>query len=179
MHMKEVVVGVVCGKETSSYSSLFSLLTFSTLFPLYVCIQSVIFLFFLLFLVSFISNIKLIGLDTRETKLHLEYCEEPYIGKKTDRMLATIVFDKKFTVKKQKQIIVKFNELLNEYRNKYVQNDNNCQMVQCHPNAEVSDTRNDAQSSKARKTKNSPHTLILTPVSLNLHKIYPIPCILN
>lgn len=68
---------------------------------------------------GFVSNIKLIGLDTRDAKIRLEYNEVPYVGKNTDRMFATLVFENKITIKKQKEIILRFNELLTHYRHKY------------------------------------------------------------
>jgi len=69
-----------------------------------------------------ISHIRLHGLDTRDTKIHLEYNEEPYVGKQTDRMFATLIFcgfNRKITIKEQKKIIDDFNKLLNSYRDKY------------------------------------------------------------
>lgn len=76
-----------------------------------------------------LTNIKLIGLDTGslDNKIRLEYNEESFYGKGTDRIFATIIVkpnDKKNKViieniKIQKQIIIDFNNYLNEMREKY------------------------------------------------------------
>jgi len=56
------------------------------------------------------------GSDGGEIKL---FIGEHYYGKSTDRNLATIIFDKQYSKKEQKQICSLFNSKLDDFRNKY------------------------------------------------------------
>lgn len=68
---------------------------------------------------KYITKIKLYALDTRTEPIRLEYCEVPYIGKPTDRVYATLISDEEISIDIQKKIIDKFNQELNEFREKF------------------------------------------------------------
>ena len=59
------------------------------------------------------------AIDRRDDLISLSYNEEPYYGKKTDRVFATISFNTHLTKQHQLDIIKLFNEKLNYYRDKY------------------------------------------------------------
>lgn len=67
------------------------------------------------------TNIYLYAIDTgtQDGKIRLEYNEDHYAGKNTDRAFATITLDCKISNKSQKFIINEFNKILDEYRNKF------------------------------------------------------------
>lgn len=67
---------------------------------------------------DYITNIKLIGLDTREEPFHLEYNEEIYYGKASDRIYATLTCKKFLTSAQQKRLIDDANEWLMSVRKK-------------------------------------------------------------
>jgi hypothetical protein len=68
---------------------------------------------------KYITKIKLYALDTRSEQIRLEYCETPYVGKPTDRVYATFISDEEISIECQKKIIEKFNQELNEFREKF------------------------------------------------------------
>ena len=68
---------------------------------------------------DFITNIKLYAIDTRNDRIRVEYCEEPYYGKQSDRTYATLTCKKELTIEKQKQLIQHFNQELENFRIKY------------------------------------------------------------
>lgn len=65
---------------------------------------------------TFITNIRLYGLDTRTTKAHLEICDEPYFGKSTDRVNATITSKLKLTPNEEKRLVESFNQGVEKLR---------------------------------------------------------------
>lgn len=65
------------------------------------------------------TNIYLYAADTKDKRIRLEYKEEPYYGKNTDRMFATLDCEKQLTEQEQKQLIQKTNEWLTNFREKY------------------------------------------------------------
>lgn len=66
------------------------------------------------------SNIFLRAVDTggESGKISLSI-KEPFFGKKTDRVFATIVFGINLSKEEQEKIVEKFNERISHYRNKY------------------------------------------------------------
>ena len=64
---------------------------------------------------KFITNIKLYGLDTRDSRIHVAF-EEPFIGKNTDRIYATFVCDMQISEEMQKQMIELFNIKFEQFR---------------------------------------------------------------
>lgn len=68
---------------------------------------------------NYITNIKLFGLDTRNERIRLEYCEKPYIGKSTDRIYATLTCSEKLSKEQEKMLIAEFNKHLEEFRKQY------------------------------------------------------------
>lgn len=68
---------------------------------------------------KYVYNIKLFALDTRNEKIRLEYCEEPFIGKVSDRSYATLCGNIELSDELQRQIIFETNKQLNNFRDKY------------------------------------------------------------
>ncbi len=68
---------------------------------------------------KYLTNIKLYALDTRTDKIRLEYCEEPFYGKASDRSYATFVSDVFLSEENQKEIIEQFNKELNNFREQF------------------------------------------------------------
>lgn len=68
---------------------------------------------------DFITNIKLFALDTRKERIRLEYCEELFYGKQTDRSYATLTCKKPLSKEEQLLLIDKFNKYLEDFREKY------------------------------------------------------------
>lgn len=68
---------------------------------------------------DYTTHIKLFALDTRDTRIRLEWCEEPYVGKPTDRMFATITSKEKLTQEEEKYLIAEFNKQLENFRKIY------------------------------------------------------------
>jgi hypothetical protein len=73
-----------------------------------------------------LTNIKLYALDgtSKDNRIRLEYDTEHFYGKITDRCFATIMIkkpvdEKIFSITNQKKIIELFNNILNDYREKY------------------------------------------------------------
>lgn len=64
---------------------------------------------------KFITNIRLYGLDTRNERIHVAY-EEPYIGKNTDRTMATFVCDMEIDEQTQRAMIDEFNQKFEQFR---------------------------------------------------------------
>ena len=65
------------------------------------------------------TSIYLYASDTAKNKIHLEWRDEPYYGKNTDRMFASLDCTLELSEAQQKQIIEKVNQFLCEFRNKY------------------------------------------------------------
>lgn len=67
------------------------------------------------------TNIYLTAVDTGSLngRIKLSYCNEPYVGKSTDRAFATICYPNKISEEIQLYIIEKFNETLEKYRKEY------------------------------------------------------------
>lgn len=65
------------------------------------------------------THIKLFALDTRDTRIRLEWCEEPYVGKSTDRVFATITSKEKLSQKEEEYLIAEFNRQLEIFRKEY------------------------------------------------------------
>lgn len=67
------------------------------------------------------SKIFLYAVDTgsKSGRIRLEYKEEPFYGKNTDRSFATICFNISINDQQQKYIIKRFNEIIELYREKY------------------------------------------------------------
>lgn len=68
---------------------------------------------------DYTTHIKLYGLDTRTERIHLAYEEEPYQGKTTDRVYATLTCKQKLSIEQEKDLINRFNEALENFRNNY------------------------------------------------------------
>lgn len=68
---------------------------------------------------KYITNIKLYALDSRTSRIRLEYTEEHYYGISTDRVYATLVSNKFLSEKEQKELVDKFNQILNSKRDEY------------------------------------------------------------
>lgn len=68
---------------------------------------------------DYITNIHLYGLDTRETRIHVEYDEKPYEGKSTDRIYATLTCKYPLTKEEELQLIEGFNNELEQFRKTY------------------------------------------------------------
>ena len=68
---------------------------------------------------DFITNIKLYAIDTRNERIRLEYCEQPYYGKQSDRTYATFTCKYQLSIEQQKQLIKEFNRQLEDFRAKY------------------------------------------------------------
>lgn len=67
------------------------------------------------------TNIKVYCLDNRLSKIRAEYDENVFIGKSTDRVFFTMTRPKNrfLTIEEQKDIIERFNLLINNWRNEY------------------------------------------------------------
>lgn len=67
------------------------------------------------------TKIKLFGLDsgTSTNNIRLEIVDEPYYGKNTDRVFATIVIEPKVNLETQKHIVEEFNKFIKEKRDQY------------------------------------------------------------
>lgn len=68
---------------------------------------------------GFSTNIKLYAIDTRTKRIHLDYDEELFYGKSTDRSYATFISDVPISVENQKELINRFNNELNSFREFY------------------------------------------------------------
>ena len=68
---------------------------------------------------EYITHIKLYGLDTRTDRIRLVFEEEPYYGKSTDRIYATLTCKRYLNAKEEKILIDKFNEMLESFRAQY------------------------------------------------------------
>ncbi len=68
-----------------------------------------------------ISKLSLRAIDTgsNDGRIKLTIRESPFYGKVSDRSLATIIFSKEIEIEKQEIIAVKFNEILEDNRDKY------------------------------------------------------------
>lgn len=66
-----------------------------------------------------ILNLNLHALDTRSERLHIEYSEDHFIGKNTDRTYLTFTSKREFTEEEQKLIASEFNARLNSMRDNY------------------------------------------------------------
>lgn len=66
-----------------------------------------------------ITNIKLYALDTRQDRIRLEFCKEPFYGKNTDRTYATLVCPMNLTEEQEKELIHSFNTTLEQFRQQY------------------------------------------------------------
>lgn len=66
-----------------------------------------------------ITNIKLYAIDTRNERIRLEFNEDHFYGKNTDRTYATFVCSKQLTNEEQKQIVDGFNKVLEQFRERY------------------------------------------------------------
>lgn len=66
-----------------------------------------------------VTNIYLQALDTRSSKIHLEYREVPYYSKNTDRIKASLVCQYKLLKWQEEEIIRNFNSLINNSREYY------------------------------------------------------------
>lgn len=69
--------------------------------------------------IDYILPIKLYALDTRTTHIHLEYDENIYYGKTTDRIYATLTCKYKLTNEQCKRLIEIFNERIEAFRREY------------------------------------------------------------
>lgn len=67
------------------------------------------------------SNLYLRAIDTGSMsgRISLQYRDKQFFAKETDRTFATIVLEKNYSKEEQKIIAKRFNEVLEEYRNKY------------------------------------------------------------
>lgn len=65
------------------------------------------------------TNIYLYAADTKDKRIRLEYKEEQYYGKNTDRMFATLDCEKPLTEEQQQALISKVNQWLFNFRTKY------------------------------------------------------------
>lgn len=67
------------------------------------------------------SNLYLRCIDTGSTngRISLSINKNHYYGKETDRSFATLVLDKEYTIEQEEIICKHFNEILENYRNKY------------------------------------------------------------
>lgn len=65
------------------------------------------------------TSIYLYASDTTKDKIRLEWREEPYYGKNTDRMFASLDCKIELSEAQQKQIIEQVNHFLREFRDKY------------------------------------------------------------
>ena len=65
--------------------------------------------------------IKIFCIDNKKSLIRAEYCEEPYIGKNSDRTFFTMAQPKnyKLSIELQKKVIDKFNEFIYVKRNQY------------------------------------------------------------
>ena len=68
---------------------------------------------------NYISNIKLYAIDTRSERIRVEYNENHYEGKDTDRTYATFTCEKELTKEQELKLIEEFNKQLENFRNKY------------------------------------------------------------
>lgn len=68
---------------------------------------------------DFPTNMKLYALDTREQRIRLEYDENHFIGKNTDRSYATLTCKYQMTKEQEKELIKAFNNEIENFRNKY------------------------------------------------------------
>lgn len=66
-----------------------------------------------------ITHIYLAGLDTRTERFNLSFKEEPYYGKSTDRVYATLISSVPLTIEQEKKLIQQFNNIVNDARDKY------------------------------------------------------------
>lgn len=68
---------------------------------------------------DYITNIRLYGLDTREERIRVEYNKEPYCGKDSDRIYATLTCKKPLSQKQEEYLIKEFNQKLENFRQQY------------------------------------------------------------
>ena len=68
---------------------------------------------------DYILPIKLYALDTRTAHIHLEYDEDIYYGKMTDRIYATLTCKYKLNNEQCKKLIKAFNEHIEAFRQEY------------------------------------------------------------
>ena len=68
---------------------------------------------------DYIIPIKLYALDTRTTHIHLEYNEDIYYGKMTDRIYATLTCKYQLTSEQCKKLIEEFNKRVETFRQEY------------------------------------------------------------
>ena len=68
---------------------------------------------------KYITNIFFTALDNRRERINLSYNPNIYVGKSSDRIFGTLVSKIEITEKQQKELIVKFNNFLNNERDKY------------------------------------------------------------
>ncbi len=68
---------------------------------------------------KYITNIKLYAIDTRTDRIRLEYDQNHYIGKNSDRTYATFVCDYELTEDQEKKMILEFNKQLENFRKQY------------------------------------------------------------
>lgn len=68
---------------------------------------------------GFITNLKLYGIDTRKEKIRIEYDSNWFYGKNTDRVYLTFVSSKELSEETQREIMVLFNQKINDFRKRY------------------------------------------------------------
>ena len=68
---------------------------------------------------DYITNIKLYAIDTRNSRIRLEFNTTPYEGKDSDRTYATFTCKYKLTEEQEKLLINEFNEQLENFRKQY------------------------------------------------------------
>lgn len=68
---------------------------------------------------DYITNIKLYAIDTRNERIRVEYNENHYEGKNTDRTYATFTCEKELTKEQELKLVEEFNKQLEDFRNKY------------------------------------------------------------
>lgn len=68
---------------------------------------------------DFITKIKLYAIDTRNDRIRLTYGEEPYYGKNTDRVYATLTSKINLSEEQQRELVQQFNLELENFRRQY------------------------------------------------------------
>lgn len=68
---------------------------------------------------DYITSIRLYAIDTRGTPIHMEYDEEPFYGKSTDRTYATLTSKMLLNEEQQKHLIGLFNQEMAQFRALY------------------------------------------------------------
>lgn len=68
---------------------------------------------------DYVTNIKLYALDTREKRIRVEYDTDPYHGKNTDRIYATLTCKNQLTQEQELFLVNEFNKQLEDFRQKY------------------------------------------------------------